>query len=89
MEIVFFWLLFSIAVGVYAGNKGRSGFGFFVLSILVSPIIGFIFAIAVDNLKDKRARPSPDTHVKCPDCRELVLKDAKRCKHCGVSLIPQ
>lgn len=31
---------------------------------------------------------SPDTHVKCPDCRELVLKDARKCKHCGTALIP-
>jgi hypothetical protein len=35
------------------------------------------------------ATPSPDTHVKCPDCRELILKDAKKCKHCGCDLIPQ
>ena len=32
---------------------------------------------------------SPDTHVKCPDCRELVLKDARKCKHCGCTLTPQ
>jgi len=32
---------------------------------------------------------SPDTHVKCPDCRELVLKEARKCKHCGIGLIPQ
>lgn len=30
-----------------------------------------------------------DTHVKCPDCRELVLKEAHKCKHCGCALIPQ
>ena len=33
--------------------------------------------------------PSPDTHVKCPDCRELVKKDARKCKHCNCSLVPQ
>lgn len=32
---------------------------------------------------------SPETHVKCPDCRELVLKDARKCKHCGCTLTPQ
>ena len=32
--------------------------------------------------------PTPDTHVKCPDCRELVLMDAKKCKHCGAMLTP-
>lgn len=32
---------------------------------------------------------TPDTHVRCPDCRELVRKDARKCKHCGTALIPQ
>ena len=34
-------------------------------------------------------RATPDTHVKCPDCRELVIKDARKCKHCGTALVPQ
>ena len=32
---------------------------------------------------------SPDTQVKCPDCRELVKKEAIKCKHCGSSLKAQ
>jgi len=32
---------------------------------------------------------TPETHVKCPDCRELVIKDARKCRHCGSPLIPQ
>lgn len=32
---------------------------------------------------------TPETHVRCPDCRELVRRDANKCKHCGVRLIPQ
>jgi len=32
---------------------------------------------------------SPETHVRCPDCRELVRRDAKKCKHCGTQLTPQ
>lgn len=35
------------------------------------------------------AGPTPDTHVKCPDCAELVLKEARVCKHCGCRLVPQ
>ena len=34
-------------------------------------------------------QPSPETHVKCPDCAELVLREAKVCKHCGCRLVPQ
>lgn len=33
--------------------------------------------------------PTPETHVKCPDCAELVRREAKVCKHCGCKLIPQ
>jgi hypothetical protein len=33
--------------------------------------------------------PSPDTHVRCPDCAELVRREARKCKHCGCALIPQ
>ena len=37
----------------------------------------------------KEVKPTPATHVRCPDCREFVLKDANVCKHCGCNLIPQ
>ncbi len=30
-----------------------------------------------------------NTHVKCPDCAELVLREAKKCRHCGCALVPQ
>lgn len=33
--------------------------------------------------------PTPETHVKCPDCAELIRKEARKCKHCGCSLVPQ
>lgn len=33
--------------------------------------------------------PHPATHVKCPDCAELIKREAKVCKHCGCRLIPQ
>jgi len=26
--------------------------------------------------------PSLKTHIKCPDCKEFILKDALICKHC-------
>jgi hypothetical protein len=25
---------------------------------------------------------TPSSHVRCPDCKELVLKEARVCKHC-------
>jgi len=42
--------------------------------------------------KMRRANPdgaTPDTHVKCPDCAELIRREARVCKHCGCRLVPQ
>jgi hypothetical protein len=43
--ILFFllsWFLLSIFCGVWAFSMGRSGVGFFFLSFLISPVLGFI-----------------------------------------------
>lgn len=34
-------------------------------------------------------KATPDTHVRCPDCRELVRRDARKCRFCGAALVPQ
>ena len=91
MEIVFFWVAVSIAVGVYASGKARSGFGWFCISLFISPLLSAIFLAVLPSLKttiDVNA-PTPDTHVRCPDCRELVRFDAVKCRYCSCALIPQ
>ncbi len=89
MEYVIFWPLFSVAVGILAHNRGRSGIGWFFLSLFISPLLGLIFVLVTKNLEMVSEGPNPETHVKCPDCRELVLRDARKCKHCGCKLAPQ
>jgi len=42
---------------------------------------------ALADVVDPNA-PTPETHVRCPDCRELVRADATKCKHCGSALTP-
>ncbi len=42
MELFLFWLILSIVVGIFAGTKNRSGFGWFLLSLFISPIITLI-----------------------------------------------
>ncbi len=94
-EIAFFWLGFAIVVGVFASRRGRSGFGWFVLALFFTPVlVGLLLAVLPKQLTAAEAaleaeRPTPETHVRCPDCRELVRKDALRCKHCGCGLVPQ
>src|SRR5262245_56998962 len=85
MEIVLGWFVFSIVAGVIASSKGRSGVGYLLLSLVLSPLSGIILAVAVPSVGEFRRH---DTHLRCPDCREFVLNEARVCKHCGCRLVP-
>jgi hypothetical protein len=40
------WIIFAIVVGVTAGARGRSSFGWLLLAIFISPLIaGLLLAI--------------------------------------------
>lgn len=96
MEIVAFWLIFSVVAGIIASSRGRSGFGYFFLSIVLSPLIGLVLAVALPSLKANptinggaaSSTPTEVTHVRCHACAEWVLPEAKVCKHCGAALTP-
>ena len=60
----------------------------FYLPALFVTIPLHIIVAALQQRKDPE-QPTPDTHVRCPDCRELVRKDARLCKHCRTQLTPQ
>jgi hypothetical protein len=46
------WFLFSIFCGVWASSKGRSGFGFFFLSLLLTPMLGSIAVVIAKRNED-------------------------------------
>lgn len=87
---ILFWCVLSVVVGVFAAGKGRSGVGWFLLSMLISPLLAAIFLAIVKDLSGGAAAagPSDQTHVKCPVCAEFVLPEAKVCKHCAAPLTP-
>jgi hypothetical protein len=85
---LFTWLALSIIAGVIARNKGRSGFGFFILAILFSPLVGIIAAYAVspntERVEDRGI--SSGKNRKCPYCAETVKREAVICRYCGKDL---
>ena len=94
------WATFLIvmALAVYfapamvsASRGHNSGGAIFALNLLLGwTVLGWIGALVWAFTGDVAAPGiNPRTHVKCPDCRELVLADAKKCKHCGTALVPQ
>ncbi len=88
MEILLFWFGIAIITAIAASSKGRSGLGWFILGCLF-PLLALILVAIMPAVKARDPfAPSPETHVRCPDCRELVYKDARKCKHCSAPLIP-
>lgn len=90
----------AIGLGVYflpavvaAMRSHENEGGIMVLNLLLGwTVLGWIAALvwAVSgSSRDKPGAPTPATHVKCPDCAELIKREARVCKHCGCKLIPQ
>ncbi|WP_425266118.1 zinc ribbon domain-containing protein [Chromobacterium subtsugae] len=65
-----------------AKNRGRSAWWWLL------GWVGVVFVLVLPSLKTDPEAPHPDTHVRCPECRELVRMDARKCKHCGNGLRP-
>lgn len=74
------WTALSIAVGMFASSRGRSGFGWFLISILFSPLVGFVFVLLAG---DKKKEAEASSLVVCPFCAESIKSEAVVCKHCG------
>ena len=94
MEIATFWFFGALIVGIIASAKGRSGFGYFLVSLFLTPILIGILVLVLPSLIAQSVVASGEvvsnkTHVRCPDCRELVRFDATKCKHCSCALIAQ
>lgn len=48
--IFFFWLVCAVLVAVLANSRGRSGIGYFLLSIICSPLLGLLIVLLTRNL---------------------------------------
>jgi hypothetical protein len=43
--VILYWLALSIAAGMFASiRRNRSGFGWFLFALILTPLLGFVFA---------------------------------------------
>ncbi len=85
------WIILSLCVAAYAENKGRSAAVLLLVSLVLSPLIGFCIAVAMSpNVKNiERDQLQGGSVIRCPYCAEIIRKEAVICKHCGKDVIQE
>lgn len=85
MEFFIAWFVLAVVVAVIADARGRSAFGYFMLSVFLSPLIGLILAVALPS-RTPAAGQDDRRRLACPQCAEMVLYVALKCPHCGFAI---
>ena len=83
--LIVFVIFAAIGVGMVASAKGRSGIAWGLAAIVISPPMAALLLLV--SITPTDPDPKTDkTYVRCPDCRELIRRDATVCAHCGCKL---
>jgi hypothetical protein len=77
--------LAGIGVAVYVAAIGA---GLIVLASLFAPTLATGATGAATIAAPPDAPPTAEPTKRCPDCAEIVLEDARVCKHCGYRFGP-
>lgn len=95
MEYLILWIAISALCGYYASQKGRDVVTWvvigFLLSFIALIILWFLPPIGIDDTKSQEIAKKfgvSAKYRKCPECAELVQKEAIKCKHCQAKLQP-
>jgi hypothetical protein len=54
VSIIFFWFALSVVVWIVASSNGRTGFGYFLLSLLFSPLLVGIVVLCLGKSPERR-----------------------------------
>jgi len=81
MEIVVLWVIAAIVVAIIAKDRNRSAFGWFLLSVLISPILALVLVLALGKPEPMSAQSTDDelramgVEPPAPATRDMVADD--------------
>ena len=84
MDYVLLWIIFSIVAGAIASSRGRSGWGWFFLALIISPLVAVIAVAVMPVVHDGAVDQLLE--VQCPFCGGSVPTRAGICRHCSRKL---
>lgn len=95
--LIILTVLYFLPAGIAGTRQHRSAGAITLLNLFLGwTVLGWLVALIWAFTGDVHRpappgseTPTPETHVKCPDCAELVRAEARICKHCGCKLVPQ
>jgi len=77
MSLFIIWIIFCFIVAAAGNNKPIGYWGVFGWSILLSPLIGLIIALASKDF------PAKQLEFKCRHCKLLTKENTYYCPRCG------
>jgi hypothetical protein len=89
VSFVVLYVILAILVGLWSRYRGNSLWVGFLLSCLLSPLIGaIIVGMTKENPKALKQREMASGAMrKCPVCAQLVESDAIECRYCHAELL--
>ena len=93
--VFIFWLLLACIVGGYASNRGRSGVFWIIFSLILSPLLGFLFVAASPNIAEEQRREAEkrsqekrkrDENREQERQEQVELENSKTCPKCAESI---
>ncbi len=86
---IFFWLIFSILLALFAASQNRSGIGWFFASLIISPIISLIILLAVgknEPVVNSSESIQPITNRSNISSKPDPIPETKNCPFCAETI---
>jgi hypothetical protein len=88
--VIIVWVVLAFVLASAARDKGRSYWIFFLISLFLSPLTGFILLSICNIKKSLEINKIINGKAKtCPFCASVLKIEATICKHCGRDVRPE